>query len=363
MSDYSEHLYPVIMAGGSGTRFWPLSRELSPKQILTVFDSESLLKETIKRLDKLVDRSKAYIVTSEQQLDIIKSHLGEQYKLKYVVEPTPRNTCPCIGLTALHLVRKDPEAIMLVLPSDHRIENLESFHEVIRTGIELVNEFDPLVTIGIPPTRPATGYGYIQFSEVNMDLSSNIFKVQTFAEKPTYKTAVRFLAAGDFYWNSGIFLWSAKKILSEIEEHLPDQYTQLMHIQKAFGQPDFEQKLQSHYNRIRPISIDYGIMEHSKSPIYMLLGKFKWSDVGSWDELYRIFPKDSKENVTIGDTILVNTTNSLIYSKDRLTSIVGLDNILVVNTKDATLICPLDKSEEVKSIVEKLKNDGKDTYL
>lgn len=355
--------YAVIMAGGSGSRFWPLSRELTPKQILRITGHNSLLQETIDRLDGFIPSDRIYVVTNRKQVRILRQHLREQDETNIIIEPTPRNTSPCIGLAAINIRRIDPEGIMIVLPSDHLITDTVAFQSTIRKGIEIVRDKDPLVTIGMPPTRPETGYGYIQFDTDNAGLQDNVYKVKTFAEKPNRATAERFVKTGDFYWNSGIFIWSAKRILEEMEEHLPEQFEQLMLIDQARGRKDYDKYVASHYNRIKPISIDYGIMEVSPSPIYMIAAGFGWSDVGSWDEIYRILPKESNGNATEGESVTLDAKNNLIYSPGKLTAVIGLDNILVVNTKDATLICSTDRGQDVKVIVEKLRKDGRKEYL
>jgi len=351
------------MAGGSGTRFWPLSREMSPKQILKLIGPKSLLQETVSRMPGVIPRDQIVVVTSQQQVDIIKPHLLGVLDSNILVEPMPKNTAPCIGLAALHIQRLDPEAVMVVLPSDHRITDLEKFQSVLQTGIDLTLENRSLVTIGIPPTRPETGYGYIQIKPENSNLPDGVHTVETFAEKPNRTTAERFLQSGDFFWNSGIFIWKAKQILSEMEEHLPDQYAQLRLIDQADGEDDYFSVLSNHYNRIRPISIDYGIMEVSQSRIYMLEGAFGWSDVGSWDELFRIHSKTGMQNVTEGEAIYIDSSNNLVYSPNKMAAVIGMEDVLVVNTPDATLICPLDRAQDVKNIVEKLRKDNRKEYL
>ncbi len=358
LSSYLQHVYAVIMAGGSGTRFWPLSRERSPKQVLSIIGSNSLLHDTAARLSGLISAKNIVVVTSRQQEDLLTPHLPKIASSNMLVEPLPRNTAPCIGLAAFHIRRLDPNAVMLVLPSDHRIRDMARFQEIVRKGVEVVRRKDALVTIGIPPTRPATGYGYIQFEPAAENHHGLVHKVKTFAEKPMLETAVRFLAAGDFYWNSGIFLWSISRILSEMEEHLPELYQQLKNIDSAVGRPEYENVLLNRYQRIRPISIDYGVMEVSHTPKYMLSGDFGWSDVGSWDELYRLMPHDADGHAVRGKAVFLDSRNTLIHSPEKLTAVIGLSDIMVINTPDATLICPLNRAQDVKLITEKLRKEG-----
>lgn len=351
------------MAGGAGTRFWPLSRRRRPKQVLAIHGTNSLLHETIDRLEGLIPVENRYIVTSEQLARVIKSDLPELSETCYLLEPVPRNTAPCIGLAAIHIHRTDPDGIMVVLPADHLITNVKGFRQTIKTGIDVVEKHDVLVTIGIPPTRPETGYGYIQFMQSQDDLPKGVHQVRTFAEKPNRPTAKRFLESGDFYWNSGIFIWRTSRILSEMEEHLPDQYDQLHKIAEAQDSPDYQKVLNSRYKRIKPISIDYGIMEVTSTRILMLTGDFGWSDVGSWDELYRISSKGRHSNVHIGETIGIDARRNYIYSPGKLTAVIGMNDILVINTSSATLICPLDRAQDVKEIVERLQKDKKTRFL
>ncbi len=353
------------MAGGSGTRFWPLSRQKNPKQVLKLFGDNSLIQDTVARLDGLVPIERILIVTNEEQKQLIAPQLPQLSDENYVLEPAPRNTAPCIGLAAIQISHHDPDGIMVVLPSDHQISNLEIFKNRIQQGVDLVKRNDCFVTLGIPPTRPETGYGYIQSSS-NPDLPDGVHQVITFAEKPNISTAERFVDSGDFYWNSGMFIWSAKRILSDMEELLPEQYHQLEHIADSIGKRGYQKTLDSHYNRIRPISIDYGVMEVSKTPILMLTGDFGWSDLGSWDEMYRIFKDelgDKNGNVMIGNTVSYHVNNSYVNSPEKLVAVIGLENILVVNTPTATLICSRDQAQNVKEIVEKLRKNGRTEQL
>jgi len=363
MNLQNKHIFAVIMAGGAGTRFWPLSREKTPKQVLSITSDISLLSETVSRISGLVPKENILIVTSRKQVEVIRPQINGIKESNIIIEPTPRNTSPCIGLAAIHIMRRDPDGIMLVLPSDHLIMDDAAFLTKVQTGLELVSENDPLVTIGIKPTRPETGYGYIQFENNGSSLPKDVYAVKAFAEKPNRATASRFVESGDFYWNSGIFMWSAQRILSEIEEHIPEQYEHLMFIDSGFDLDNFEDHITSHYNRIKPISIDYGIMEVTSSPIFMISADFGWSDIGSWDELSRIFANGHEENVIRGETVVVDSESNFIYSPDKLTAVIGMENVLVVNTPDATLICPLDRAQEVKMIVEKLRKDGRKEYL
>jgi len=351
------------MAGGSGTRFWPLSREKFPKQVLKVVGAQSLIQETVARLDGLVAPERIVVVTNRTQRRLISSQLPGLNAHNFVLEPSARNTAACIGLAAIHIRRIDPDAVMVVLPSDHLVRDNRMFHQAVETAIDVARNFDGLVTFGIPPSRPETGYGYIQIERSGDGLPEMVHRVRAFAEKPNVETARRFVSSGDFYWNSGIFVWHVARILSEMEEHLPEQYHQLEAIDRAWGSPSYPRTLLSRWARIKPISIDYGVMEVASAPIFMVEGDFGWSDVGSWDELYRINDANHQGNVEMGESVLLDAESNLIYSPDRLTAVIGLKDILVVNTPQATLICPLSRAQDVKQLVERLKREGREKYL
>jgi mannose-1-phosphate guanylyltransferase len=359
----SNKAYAVFMAGGAGTRFWPLSRRRTPKQVLAINGPNSMLQESVNRLDGLIPLEQTFIVTNRQQFKVMQPQLPRLRDANFILEPVPRNTAACIGLAAIHIQRFDPDGIMVVLPADHLIRDVHSFQEKVKTAIEVVEKFDALVTIGIPPTRPETGYGYIQFEDSSRDLPETVYRVKNFAEKPNRETAKLFLESGDFYWNSGIFIWRVEKILEEMSEYLPEIYDQLQIIGDALGSDEYQHIISSYYKRIKSISIDYGIMEITESPIYMVEGDFGWSDVGSWDELFRISPKGVDGNVELGEAVIIDSHNNYLYSPGRLTAVIGLEKFLVVNTANATLICPLDRAQDVKEIVEKLQKDEKTRYL
>ena len=360
----SSHIHAVILAGGAGTRFWPLSRKRKPKQVLKLFSENSLIQDTIARLDGLVPDSNLLIVTNAEQYKSIEPQLPQLTGKQYLLEPTPLNTAPCIGLAAIHILHKDPKGIMLVLPSDHLIRAKDQFQERVLQAVEVVKKHDPLVTMGIPPTRPETGYGYIQFDDDTKRLPEGVYRVKTFAEKPNLPTAQRFVDSGDFYWNSGMFIWRASRILAEIEEHLPEMHKVLMNIKQAIGTPEYEEVLRDQYPRIRPVSIDYGIMEVSRASIFVFKATFDWSDIGSWDEIYRITSeKDDGGSVIIGDAVSYDAVRNLIYSPNKLTAVLGVKDIMVINTPTATLICPRDRAQEVKFIVEKLAKEGRTRQL
>lgn len=362
------NVFPVIMAGGVGTRFWPRSREKSPKQLLEIVGRGTLIQNTARRLTGFVDPRNIFVVTNKTQKSLTSKQLSEVNvdDKKILIEPVGRNTAACIGLAALHIHHMDPNGVMVVLPADHLINDLVEYERVIRLAIDIANESRSLVTIGIHPTHPETGYGYIQLfnedGEHNPFYARGVYKVKTFAEKPTLQVAEKFLASGDFLWNSGQFVWRADVILGKIEEYLPDLYVELMKIDKAIDTPQYASTLEKVYGLIRGISIDYGIMEKAEN-VYIIPGKFGWSDIGSWDEVYRMLGKDDGGNSVTGKVILRDSTNSLFYSENRVVAAIGVDDLIVVDTGDALLICKKGRSQEVKEIVDYLKRKQMNEYL
>ncbi len=351
------------MAGGVGTRFWPRSRFRRPKQLLNILDKRTMIQATIDRLDELIPQDQIYVVTTEAQTDEIKKQLLNINNENLIIEPKGKNTAPCIGLTAVILNHNDPEAVMAVLPADHRIKNEDQFRAVLSAAEVMASKQDCLVTIGIHPTYPSTGYGYIQVNgkvdEVN---GIDVFKVKTFAEKPDLPTAQRFLDSGDFLWNSGMFVWKVRAILREIEESLPELYDGLMEIEKYLGTKTQDEVIKKVYCQIKSISIDYGVMEQSEN-VYLLKGEFDWNDVGSWEEVYKISLQDEDNNVIYGNHFLKDTKGCLIDSPNRFIATLGIENLIIVDTEDALLICRRDLAQNVKDVVDAMKRKNLDQYL
>ena len=351
------------MAGGVGTRFWPRSRVKRPKQLLNIVDDQTMIQATIARLDNLIPYEQTYIVTTKPQKEEIFNQLPFLKSKNLIIEPKGKNTAPCIGLAAIILKQQNPEAVMAVLPADHRIQNETHFRKVLAAAEILAARNDCLVTLGINPTYPSTGYGYIQINEKKDEVSGlEAYKVKTFAEKPDQKTAERFLKSGDFFWNSGMFIWKIETILSEIEKSLPDLYDGLMEIEKSLGTKNEKEVIQKVYCQIKSISIDYGVMEQSTN-VFVLKGEFEWNDVGSWEEVYKISSKDSKKNVLFGNHLLKESTGCLIDVPKRFVGAIGIENLIVVETDDALLICPRNKAQEVKELVDTMNQKKMDEYL
>ncbi len=343
-------IYAVIMAGGVGKRFWPLSTPKTPKQLLALFDDKTMISLTLDRILPLIPMDRVRIVTVAEQVPLFQKALPQLNAENFIVEPLARNTAPCIGLAAAHLLNEDPDAIMVVLPADHLIKDEERFRACLQTGIEAARSRDAIVTVGIEPSRPETGYGYIQFDQE--EISHQVHSVVTFAEKPSLDTAKNFIDTGEFLWNSGIFIWSARRIMAEIEEYIPELFAALEEIRSCFGGDNESMQTESSYRSIKPISIDYGVMEHSKY-VLVVRGDFDWSDVGSWEEVYRISEHDESGNSIHGSAYALECTNSLIFTdEDHPLAVYGLDNVIVVNTANGALVVPRDKVQEVKQLAE-----------
>ncbi len=352
--------YAVILAGGVGSRFWPRSRKHKPKQMLNIFGNNTLLQETITRISPLVATEQTLIVTTRELVAHLKKQLVNFQDNNFLVEPIGRNTAPCIGLAALRLLERDPEALMIILPADHMISDGEHFIGCLRQALDTAQQYDSLVTIGIKPTHPETGYGYVQFNP-QQPKATGAYEVVTFAEKPHIDTARRFVASGDFLWNSGMFIWSARRILTEIEVSMPELYTALMEIQQLKG-PDREAQFDNIYGGIRSLSVDYGIMERA-SNVAVVKGDFAWTDVGNWAEVYRLSPKDEHGNANLNGHVLIDTRNCYVDSPDHFVALVGVQDLVIINTGDALLICHRERAQEVKKAVEYMERHHLDQYL
>lgn len=368
MTQSPNNVHTVILAGGSGTRFWPLSRETCPKQMLQIVGEDTLLRQTIKRVNGFVLPENIWIVTTEDKSQDIKFHLlpmgSLAEKIQFIREPLGRNTAPAIGLAAVYLNHLSPDSIMVVMPSDHAIPDTEKFLSDLSLAIQGA-EKNHLVTFGIKPNRPETGYGYIKAAKHLKTESNGLFKVERFVEKPDLQTARRYLSDCDYFWNSGIFVWKTSKILSEIEKHLPSLYKTLKEIESILFEPNKlnkPNKLNELYSSLKSISIDYGIMERS-SDVLMVPATFQWSDLGSWTALDEVIEKNDSGNILKGNTIDIGSQNSIIFSGERLVATIGLKDMVVIDTPDATLVAPKERVQEVRKIVEILKQNGREEHL
>ncbi len=360
------NLYAVIMAGGVGSRFWPRSRERTPKQLLEIVGSGTMIQNTVNRIESLIPSDRILVVTNQLQSEAVQHQLSSLPSKNIIVEPVGRNTAPCIGLAAYQVRRSDPNGVMVILPADHIIRNRDEFLRVVEIAQRVADETNALITIGIKPTHPETGYGYIQIdeehSERNPYFADGVCRVKTFAEKPNLETAERFLRSGDFLWNSGMFVWKANAILSEIEMHLPDLYTQLMSVDAASDTPQYHDTLETAYGLIRGISVDYGVMEKAGN-VFVIKGDFGWSDVGSWDEVVRLSPRDAEGNALRGKVILKDASRNYIDAGDKVVAAVGVEDLIIITTDDAILVCKKGRSQDVKEVVDYIRRKQMNDYL
>ena len=351
----------LIMAGGRGERFWPKSRKNLPKQFLSLTDDgKTMIQLTVERISPLVDLEDIYIATNKDYRQLAIEQLPGISEENILCEPVGRNTAPCIGLGAVHIAKKYEDAIMLVLPSDHLIKFNKMYLTTLKDACQLAEKNSNLVTIGITPDYPETGYGYIKFD--SWEPEERAYKVERFVEKPTLEVAKEYLAAEEYLWNSGQFIWKVSTILKNIKQYMPDTYDRLMKIQEAIGTPEQEMVLDHEFHAMESQSIDYGIMEKAKD-IYILPGTFGWDDVGSWLAVERIKKTNEFGNVVNGNIITVNTKNCIIQGGKKLIATVGLEDLIVVDTEDATLICAKDSAGDIKKVLENLKICNRDEYI
>lgn len=351
--------FGVIMAGGSGTRFWPLSRKKKPKQLLNLSGKDLMINEAIERLSLVVGKDHIMVVTNaEQTPSVISATENKVFPQNILSEPASRNTSACIGYAAIEIVKRYGDGIMVITPSDHYIEDSGSFANVLRLAIETAEKEDKLVTVGIKPRFPATGFGYIKYRNSTDNLVKTVLE---FKEKPDKETAESYLATGDYLWNSGIFVWKASLILRKLEEYAPDIFSDIMKIGEAVGTPSEGATLHEIYPSIRKISIDYSVMEPSadNGNVLVIPGDFGWDDVGSWDMLDVLHERDEKGNVFLGDVVGINVENSVVYSSGRNITLIGVENLVVVETGDSVLVCSKEKAQDVRKAVDLLSAKGR----
>ncbi len=362
-------LHAVIMAGGSGTRFWPASRSLRPKQLLALTGQQTMLQSTVTRLDGLMPSERIWIATGKILADPIAEQLPTVPCENILVEPCKRDTAACIGLAALALLQKDPEAVMAVMPSDHVIAEPGPFQQALLAADELVRERpERFVTFGIKPTYPAESFGYIERGEALENhwpaaQGLNLFRVAKFREKPAATVAREYVDSGRFYWNSGIFVWSARTILASLNHHQPELARRLQTIQAAWGEPNFAEVLDREFSAIRGISIDYAVMEHARD-VVVIEAPFTWDDVGSWQAIARLESADADGNTIRAKHLGINTSGTIVRSDDdHLIVTLGLRDCIVVRTKDATLVARKQDEESIRQVVKALEEKDWKEYL
>jgi mannose-1-phosphate guanylyltransferase len=362
----NEHYYAVIMAGGEGSRLWPLSRQLRPKQMVQLGSERTLFQVAVDRLKAVFPAERIYVVTVADQAQDLQSQCPEIPGENYLLEPLPRGTASVVGLAAVALQKCDPQAVMAILAADHLIQNEAYFHRLLSEALELASS-GYLVTLGIRPTSPATGYGYIQRGARLENVAFPAFEVKHFKEKPDAETALHFLELGDHDWNSGMFIWRLDRILEEISSLMPELAQKLEEISKAWGTRDQDETIKTVWPTIKPQTIDYGIMEKAARVAVIPAADLGWNDVGSWESMFEVFSPDSEGNIILdAEHLGLATANSLIVSDhtDRLIVTLGVNDLIVVDTQDAVLVCSRKYAQKVKEVVTLLKkNEDARRYL
>ena len=349
----------VIMAGGKGERFWPKSRISRPKQFLSLTsDGETMIQKTVKRFLTIVEAEDIYISTNEMYRHLAEEQLPQIPKANILCEPAPRNTAPCIAFSAAVIGRKYDDAVMIVLPSDHLIGIEDIYINTLKKAVSIAEQENNLVTVGITPTYPETGYGYINFGKECGDA----YEVERFVEKPNLETAEKYLASGKYLWNSGMFIWKISSIMSNIQKFMPEVYSGAVKIGEAFGTADFNEVLEREFTAMPSESVDFGIMEKADS-IYTIPGSFGWDDVGSWLAVERINDTDANNNCIDGNVSVADIKNVTICGGKRLIAAVGVEDLIIVDTDDAVLVCSKNSTQDVKKIIADLRNRGESNLL
>ncbi len=347
------------MAGGRGERFWPKSRNDRPKQFLSLTsDGETMIQKTVKRLSPLVETEDIFIVTNAAYTELVKEQLPDVPAENILAEPCARNTAPCIAFAAAVIGKKYDDAIMLVLPSDHLIGYENIYIKTLKKAVSVAENGKNLVTIGITPTYPETGYGYINFGKECGDA----YEVEKFVEKPDLPTAKKYLSSGKYLWNSGMFVWKISSIMADLKEFMPGIYEGALRIGESFGSDDFEEILVKEFAAFTSESIDFGIMEKA-SDIYTIPGSFGWDDVGSWLAVERINETDDNKNFTDGDVITIDAERTTICGGKRLIAAIGTSDIIIVDTDDVLLVCSKNNTQDVKKVISQLKEQGRNELV
>jgi mannose-1-phosphate guanylyltransferase len=361
----NDRLYAVIMAGGIGSRLWPRSRSSTPKQFLDLLGEHTMLQETVKRIEPLIPVEQVLVVTGQEHVAAVREQVPALPVENVVVEPGPRGTAPCIGLAAVAIQRRDPEAILAVFPADHRIADAAGFRQAIAAAAQVAQD-SYLVTLGITPAEAQTGYGYIQRGDALGEVDGlPAYKVQRFTEKPDGPTARHFVESGEYYWNAGIFIWQATTILAEMKGLLPQLYSELQAVASMWDSPGRAQRLADAWERVPQTTIDYGVMEKA-ARVAVLPVDIGWDDVGNWATLSALLADDEAGNVLRGGGrhLVLDSHDTYMYaSAGRLVAAVGLDGFVIVDTPDALLVCRKDQAQAVRDIVDRLKAEGLQGFL
>ena len=357
--------YAIILAGGVGSRFWPISTSKMPKQFLDILGTgESLLQQTFRRLSKICPNSQIFILTNDDYKEICLNQISGLKKENILCEPARRNTAPCIAYASFKIQKENPNANIIVDPSDHLITNEEEFNRIVQECLELSAVEDCLITLGIKPSRAETGYGYIQFSEKSSSRNNSMKKVKTFTEKPNLEIAKQFIESGDFLWNSGMFIWSVGTIINSFKNLLPEMYEMFIEGKDVWGTKKESEFINNIFPACKNISVDYGIMEKSNN-VFVYPSEFGWSDLGTWGSLSSHLDSDDKNNFLLSKNILTyNSENNIIRADDNKVCVVhGLDGYIVIETKNALLICKKDEEQKIKQFVSDIRFNMDDKFI
>jgi mannose-1-phosphate guanylyltransferase len=355
--------YALIMAGGIGSRFWPISRSAHPKQFIDILGSgKTLIQQTFERFLKIVPKENIFILTNESYIQLVKEQLPDLDDTQILAEPIMRNTAPCIAYGSHKILKLNPEASIVVAPSDHLILNSEEFTRCIKKSLETASKHDCLISLGIKPSRPDTGYGYIQYNTKKID--DDFFMVKTFTEKPNKELAKTFVQSGEFLWNAGIFVWSVQSILNSFKNHLPEMNDIFKEGEAVYNTKDEQEFVHTAFSQCTNISIDYGIMEKADN-VYVIPSSFGWSDLGTWNSAYENMEKDYLGNAVSGENVMViDATRCMVHGKDdKLYLLQGMDDYILVDTEDVLLICKKEKEQEIKEYVAEVRRNKGDRYL
>ncbi len=356
------NLWAIILAGGYGTRFWPFSRRKRPKQFLPIVSDKPMVQETIDRILPVVSPERMVVVAPKDLIPVARKEISKYKGIRILEEPSGKNTAPSIILACSYISRFEEDPTVIVLPSDHYIGKNEEFLQAVKASYHLSQELESIFTFGIKPTSPETGFGYIQINREKLHSfeGEKFFEVLRFVEKPGKEVAEEYLKSGDYFWNSGMFLWRISVFKSALKRFAPEYFEIYEALDKI--QLSQKEKLKEIWERVKPLSIDYALMERATSTV-MVRADFEWSDVGSWSSLYQILGVDKEENSLKGEVYTIDSSGCLVYSKEKMVSLIGVKDIIVINTEDALLVCHREHVQKVKDLVETLKRNGKMVYL
>jgi len=354
--------YALIMAGGFGTRLWPLSRRDHPKQSLALVGGRTMFEHAVDRIAPIFQPEQIFVVTGAEHVDSLAAQAPELPRENFIVEPQGRGTGPAIGLGAIHLLRQDPEAIMAVLTADHFIVDADRFRQVLTAAAQVAEE-GHLVTLGIAPSFPSTGYGYIKQGESLRGAEGfPVYRAERFTEKPTLETALHMVESGEYSWNSGMFIWRVERVMEEFQRQMPDFYVQLAQVETALGGTGYQPTLNRVWPEVVKQTIDYGVMEGAED-VAVIPVDIGWSDIGSWTSLSEILPTDREGNTIVGPHVGIDTRETVVFGGKRLIATIGLEGMVIVDTEDALLVCPRDREQEVRAIVRQLDREDRGEYL